>query len=165
MRCATVLVVLALLLAAPAASLGAEPAPAFTLSGLDGGSVTLASLKGKVVVLNFFRTFCPHCVKEVPELNDLYLRLGPRGVAVLGMGLEAADSLRRYVASHGVRYPVLVCSEEVRRAYSDVPGTGGLRGVPTTVIVSPSGQVAKVFVGRPENGLIERAVKRLLPTS
>jgi len=151
-------------LACPALLPAAEPAPGFSLSKLDGGSVCLSSLKGKVVVLNFFRTFCPYCVKEVPELNDISQRLGSQ-VAVVGMGLDGADLLKRFVAGYNVRYPVVVVSPEVLRAYSDVSGTGGLRGVPVTVVVGPNGQVGKVFLGLAPKGSIESEVRRLLPTS
>jgi peroxiredoxin len=151
----------ALLLSAPA--LAGQRAPDFSLPRLGGGSMSLSSLKGKVVVLNFFRTFCPYCVREVPELNDLGQRLAAQGVEVLGMGLDGADQLKGYAAANKVRFPVLVCTDKVRQAYGDLPGAGGLRGVPTTVIVATSGEVARVILGAPDKGELERQVRALLP--
>lgn len=159
------LLLVAALLATPLAASAGQSAPDFRASRLEGGTLSLVQLKGKVVVLNFFRTFCPYCVGEVPELNELNERLGPKGLAVIGVGIDSLDSLKRYVASHGVRYPVVVCSDEMLRSYGDIPGTGGLRGVPTTVIIGPGGQVSRVFLGRADKADLERQVKALLPTT
>jgi len=157
------LLMLAAVLVAATAASAAQPAPGFTLPTILGGSLSLTSLKGKVVVLNFFRGQCPYCVQEVPDLNGINQQLGPRGVAVVGMGLGSTDSLKSFAGYYKVAYPVVVVSEGVRQAYSDVPGTMGLRGVPTTVIVGPDGQVAKAFVGRVPKGDLEAAIQPLLP--
>jgi peroxiredoxin len=166
MKLATLILLLALLaVVQPAGVQAGEPAPDFSLSKLEGGSLSLSSLRGKVVVLNFFRTFCPHCVREVPELNDLHRRLGSLGVEVLGMGLDRPDRLKSYAALNKVGYTILLCSEEVRRAYGEIPGTMGLRGVPTTVIIGPAGDVRRVFLGRADQAELERQVRELLPTT
>ncbi|MFH0810762.1 MAG: TlpA disulfide reductase family protein [Pseudomonadota bacterium] len=164
MKRALFVVLTAALLAVHGLAAAGETAPDFTLIGLDGTSVSLSSLKGKVVVLNFFRTFCPYCVQEVPELNDIAGRLGSKGVAVLGMGLDSANALKGFVRTNKVAYPVAVVSPDVQRAYSDVRGTGGLRGVPTTVVVSPTGEVSRVFPGRPAASVLRRTVEALLPS-
>lgn len=167
MKVATLILLVALLAVVQPAGVvrAGEPAPDFSLTRLEGGSLSLSSLRGKVVVLNFFRTFCPHCMREVPELNDLNRHLGSLGVEVLGMGLDSPDRLKRYAARNKVGYTILLCSEEVRRAYGEIPGTMGLRGVPTTVIVGPTGKVRRVFLGRADKAELERQVRELLPTT
>jgi peroxiredoxin len=153
------------LTAVPSTSLAAQAAPGFSCPSVGGGSVSLASLKGKVVVLNFFTTFCPYCIKEVPDLNALNRDYSVRGVQVIGMGLDStAKQLERFAADNKVRYPVAVCPETVRSAYADIPRTGGLRGVPTTVVIGPNGQVAWVWPGYVDKDELERQVRRLLPS-
>lgn len=85
-----------------------ESAPDFELSDLDGRKVKLSDYRGKVVVLNFWATWCPPCVQEMPSLTRLHESLGPRGVTVVTVSVdEDEQALRRFVANHGVRVPVL----------------------------------------------------------
>lgn len=139
-----------------------ESAPSFNLPRADGGTLALPSLKGKVVVLNFFGTFCPWCIKEVPELNQIMQTYGPQGVQVVGMGMDSLDGLKKFVASYHARYPVVAVSPEVRHAYGNLPGAGGLRGVPVTIIVNQAGIVSQVFPGYTGKAEIERQVRALL---
>jgi peroxiredoxin len=82
--------------------------PDFRLPSLAGGETELASLRGKVVLLNFWATWCPPCVEEMPSLERLYRKLSPEGLVVLAVSAdEDASDLRSFVARGGLTMPVL----------------------------------------------------------
>jgi peroxiredoxin len=80
----------------------------FTLAGLDGRQWTLHDLRGKVVLVNFWATWCPPCRKEMPDLNSLYKEFKARGFVVLAISDEKAAIVRSYLARHKVSYPILL---------------------------------------------------------
>jgi len=83
-------------------------APAFRLPALAGGEVDLGSLRGRVVVLNFWATWCPPCVAEMPSLERLHRALGPEGLAVVTVSTDVDEAeLARFVSEHGLTLPVL----------------------------------------------------------
>lgn len=146
--------------AAPAASVAARrPAPDFALTDITGAPLRLADHRGKVVLLNFWATWCPPCVREIPDLVALREELGPDRVEVLGISLDTTgeDGVREFVRRHGVTYPVAVDTANVSASY------GGVSGIPTTFVIDAEGRVVKTIVGpRSKSGFmqaVERASK------
>lgn len=80
----------------------------FTLSDVQGTAWTLKSLKGKVVLVNFWATWCPPCRKEMPDLDALYQRFKDKGFVILAISDEEADKVKAYLAEHSVTYPILL---------------------------------------------------------
>jgi cytochrome c biogenesis protein CcmG, thiol:disulfide interchange protein DsbE len=115
------------------------PAPAFSLRRLDGsGSVSLASLRGKTVVLNFWASWCEPCKREAPALERLWRRYRGRDVVVLGVdtGPDAKSDGRRFVAAHGLTYPIVFDPNALVAANSyDVAG------LPVTYVLDRRGRV------------------------
>ena len=113
-----------------------EPAPAFELERLHGGRVALADLQGKTLLLDFWATWCPPCVLEIPELNALYEQERPAGLEILAIAVDGdeREELARWVAEHGIRYPVVLGSTELAREY-------GAYQFPFHVLISPDGRV------------------------
>ncbi len=109
----------------------------------DGKYVSLTSFKGKVVLINFWATWCPPCVREMPELNKLYKKFHKRGLEVLPIAnprdsVERVKSFFKYV---GIRFPYYVDeSFTVTRLF-------GVRALPTTFIVDRKGVVRQIFIG------------------
>jgi peroxiredoxin len=132
------LLVLALLLACsqqPAVSSG-ELAPAFELVRLEGDRVRLEDLRGKTVLIDFWATWCPPCVLEIPELNAVYEAHHAAGLEILAISVDGDEraELAQWAAEHGIRYPVLLGSTEVAREY-------GAYQFPFHVLVGPDGRV------------------------
>ena len=80
----------------------------FTLSDMQGKTWTLKSLQGKVVLVNFWATWCPPCRKEMPDLDALYQRFKDKGFVILAISDEEADKVKAYLAEHNVAYPILL---------------------------------------------------------
>jgi peroxiredoxin len=122
------------------------PAPGLRLPSLGGGDVDLASYRGKVVVLNFWATWCPPCVSEMPSLERLYRALGPEGLAVVTVSTDEDEAaLRRFVAEEKLTLPVLR-DPGGRLAASAYRTTG----YPETFVVDPSGLIQQHYVGPAE---------------
>ena len=121
-------------------------APSFRLPSLSGGQGELASLRGKVVVLNFWATWCAPCVSEMPSLERLHRTLGPEGLAVVTVATDDDDAdVRRFVTDGGLTMPVL--RDPGGRVASDTYRT---TGYPETFILDRSGVLLEHVVGPAE---------------
>lgn len=129
-----------------------ERAPAFQLARLDGGTGSLDDYRGRVVLLNFWATWCPPCVEEMPALQRLQERLEPEGLSVVGLNVDApmgqldraarrGGNVRRFVSEHGLGFDILLDPEgETLQRY-------GVTGLPTTLLIDREGRVVSRTVG------------------
>jgi thiol-disulfide isomerase/thioredoxin len=131
-------------------------APQFTLSDLNGRPVSLSDYRGKVVILDFWAPWCPPCKREIPDLISLQDQYGPKGLQVVGIGLDRTDNVTTFVRENGVNYPVMVGDDEITRLY------GGIPGIPTTFIVDKEGNISKRFEGFTDRSVFEAAIRKLL---
>ena len=121
-------------------------APPLRLPTLDGGVVDLASFRGKLVVLNFWATWCPPCVEEMPSLERLHRTLGPEGLIVIGVSVDEDEAtLRTFVQKVGVTFPTL----------RDPGGRGPTAayrttGYPETLVLDPHGILLDKYIGPAE---------------
>lgn len=134
------------------------PAPGLSLPALDGRRVDLASLRGKVVAVNFWASWCGPCLTEIPELAQVWTEHRGRCFELLGVAEESAreDVLRM---AQGIPYPILMDE----RAEALAPW--GVQGYPRTVLVDAEGKVRKVFQGALSKRTLEAAIRPLLPAS
>jgi len=116
-----------------------------TLPDMDGKSQALAQWRGKVMVVNFWATWCPPCLKEIPEFVRMQEKLGPRGLQFVGIAIDNRDKVREFAAKFRINYPILIGEMEgidlVRRVGND---RGGL---PFTVIVDRKGRLIGTELG------------------
>jgi thiol-disulfide isomerase/thioredoxin len=117
-------------------------APDFTLKTLDGQEMTLSKLKGKVVLLDFWATWCAPCREAIPHLINLQKTYQEKGVEVIGMNVDKGDveTVRRFVKSMDIPYPITLTPEEVSRNY-------GVTGLPTTILIDKQGRIRQKLMG------------------
>lgn len=125
----------------PAADL--QTAPDFDLASLAGGTLNSEDLKGKVLVVDFWATWCQPCIEEIPNFNELHLEQDSENFAMLAVTVESGpiEDVEPYIERLEIQYPVVMGDEAV------VQGFGGLIGFPTTFVVSPDWKIYKKYLG------------------
>ena len=125
----------------PAPEVG-RPAPDFTLKDLDGNTVRLSDLQGKVVFINFFATWCPACRAEMPEIEALHQKYKDRGVVVIGVDISEPEStVQQYIQQSGFSWTIVLDSTgEMAMDYQIV-------AIPTSFFLDKEGIIRAVNVG------------------
>jgi cytochrome c biogenesis protein CcmG/thiol:disulfide interchange protein DsbE len=132
-----------------------KPAPDFVLENLTGQTVSLASFKGRPVLINFWATWCGPCKIETPWLVELQNEYGPKGFQIVGISTEGDDlkpddregwahdkeAIAKFVKQYHMQYPVLINGDSLANAY------GGLEAMPTSVYVNREGKVVAMQLG------------------
>ncbi len=133
-------------------------APNFRLTDLSGRPLELSSFKGKVVLIDFWATWCPPCRKMIPHLKELRSAYQGRGFEVIGISVgEDAGTVKSFAKSNGMSYPIAVSSDgQTEQAY------GGIRGIPTTFLIDKQGRIAQKYVGYHDKASLETEIKKLL---
>ena len=133
-------------------------APHFALKDLRGKTLRLEDLRGKVVLLNFFATWCGPCRLEIPDLVRLHKKFRDKGLEIVGISLdmEGASILNPFVQRYGITYPVVMGTRQVVEDY------GGIKGIPTSFLIDRNGSFAREFVGMYPGHMIEASVSELL---
>ncbi|HEY7171767.1 MAG TPA: TlpA disulfide reductase family protein [Vicinamibacterales bacterium] len=158
------MVVLAVLLAvAPAfpdaiAPGARQAAPDFTLTSADGKRVTLAGLKGKVVLLDFWATWCTGCKEEMPWFMEFQQTYGRKGLHSIGVAMdeEGWAKVRPYLNDHPVNYPIVVGDLAFANRF------GSISALPVTLLIDRKGRIAEFHAGKVEKDAFESAIRRLL---
>lgn len=117
-------------------------APEFSLKDLSGRPVTLSSLKGKVVLLNFWATWCPPCISEMPVFNKLYKEMRGRGLEIVAISADRSESyVRDFVSKHSLDLRVLFDADRsVTKQYK-------VFSMPTTFLIDKNGVIVEKFFG------------------
>jgi peroxiredoxin len=139
-----------------ARSLVGQPAPDFSIDLLDGSTMTLSDVRGRVVVVNFWATWCPSCVDELPDLQEVWETYQRQDVLLLGIALQDDEVEVQQVASRlGLTYPVGLADEPLATAY-------GVRAVPETFVLDQRGTVAYRVAGPVSTKELLKELDRLL---
>jgi peroxiredoxin len=131
----------------------------FTLKDVQGKNIRLADYKGKVILLDFWATWCGPCKIEIPWFIEFQKTYGPRGLQVIGVSVDdTVEKLRPYVKEHQMNYPVLqgLHHDEIQDAY------GPLWGIPVTTIISRDGKICAKHAGISSKENFEKEIKSLL---
>jgi thiol-disulfide isomerase/thioredoxin len=141
--------------------------PDVTFKDLQGKDVSLSSFKGKVVVVNFWATWCEPCRVEIPWMIDFQQKLGDKGFTLLGVAMddEGKSVVEPFVQKtqfdvdgHNMtmNYPIVLGNDDLAAKF------GGLIGLPTSVVISRDGKVAKRFIGLASRDQLEKTIQGLL---
>jgi thiol-disulfide isomerase/thioredoxin len=134
-----------------------DAAPAFELNDLDGKLLSLSEAKGKIVLLNFWATWCGPCRAEIPDLVDLQKRYSDKlEIIALATDEDDPDQVRRFILQSGINYRVAMVSDEIRRDY------GGVAALPTSFVIDPQGRIVQKHVGLNDPSIYELEVKAML---
>src|SRR5713226_8795699 len=133
--------------------------PDFSVKDLQGHEISSADLRGKVVLIDFWATWCQPCKKEMPGYQKLLDRYGSRGMAVIGFKFDTMRDVEdpiQFAKKVGVRYPLAVATDDLRQKF------GGIEGLPTTLLYDRQGILRSKVIGFEYTDVVESEIKPLL---
>ena len=135
-------------------------APQFELKDLDGHTVRLSDYQGKVVLINFWATWCPPCRAEMPDLVNLQREYGKEGLQIIGVTYppETKSRVRRFAKSLKVNYPIILGTSEIKARFSSD------EVLPLTVVIDRDGKVSEIISGILLREEFDEKIKPLLST-
>ncbi|MFH1675128.1 MAG: TlpA disulfide reductase family protein [Pseudomonadota bacterium] len=133
-------------------------APLFSVRDISGNTISLDGLRGKVVLINFFATWCGPCRAEIPDFVRLYKKYNPQGLEIIGLSLDQGNPgiLNKFLEKYHVQYPIALATKDIIYKY------GGISAIPTTVVIDQNGMIDQTIVGLRSGKMFETMVVRLL---
>ncbi|MFH1783814.1 MAG: TlpA disulfide reductase family protein [bacterium] len=133
-------------------------APDFTLEDLEGNEITLSELRGAVIILDFWATWCPPCRDEIPGFIKLYDKYNEKGLEIIGISVDKGSDgqLIKFAEEWNMNYPIVRSTNDVNKAY------GGIRAIPTTFIIDKKGKIRNKHIGFASYETFEEEVLELL---
>lgn len=135
-----------------------RPAPAWKLMDLEGKEVTSTQFQGKVVVVDFWATWCPPCVKEIPGYIELQKKYGSEGLVIVGVSLDqkGPTHVKKFADAKGMNYQIVMGDDKVADAF------GGIQVIPTTFIINREGRIVHQKTGAMSHEEYEKHVIKAL---
>lgn len=164
----------------PGQAFGTIEVPDMQLAYLDGSKAKLSDLEGKVVLLNFWATWCPPCREELPHFEDLHKAYRDEGLAIVGVSMDqaGADHVRSFSNDVGISYPIAMGAfEDMEKIWSqveDIPtitgygseapvaASGTVQMMPTTFVIDRTGRIYQKHVGPRDRAALEPTLRKLM---
>ncbi len=143
----------------------APAAPQFTLQDAEGNDLSLSSYKGKVIILDFWATWCPPCRMEIPHFIELQETYGDSGLQVIGVSVDQQgwEAVKPFMQQYKINYPVVLLTDSgVYNAYQNLLPANERGGIPFTFIIDKDGRIQQQYVGYRDKKVFEEAIKPLL---
>lgn len=132
-------------------------APDFSLPQLDGQELRLSCFRGKVVLLDFWATWCDPCRDEIPHFVGLQQKYGSRGLQIIGVSMDdSADPVRPFYQEFHMNYPVVMGNAKIGELF------GGVLGLPIAFLIGPDGRIYAKHIGATNTAVFEKEIKNLL---
>jgi peroxiredoxin len=158
LRIVAVLLAICPFLASQTAPHVGQRAPDFTLIDSTGSPIKLSELKGKVVLLDFWATWCGGCKVEIPWYMEFETKYAKKGLATIGVSMDddGWKSVKPFLQKHKINYPIVIGTQDIANEY------GGLPSLPMTLLIDRSGKVAESHPGMVNKEEFENKIKQLL---
>lgn len=132
--------------------------PAFTLADTEGNTRSLDEWKGKVILLNFWATWCPPCKYEIPDFMEYQAEYESAGFQIVGIGIDGAEAIKQYYDEMGINYPVLIATD------AGMMSDWGNREqvLPYSVVIDRSGEIRYIHRGQLDHPVFETQIKPLI---
>ena len=137
----------------------------FTLVGVNGETIKLSDYAGKVIILDFWATWCPPCVKEIPHFNELAKEYADEGLVVLGVSVDRGgeDVVKGFMKERiPISYPVAMTNPETYATYQGYIPAAEQGGIPFTFVIDRKGNITQRYVGYRSKEVFIKAIKPLL---
>ena len=132
-------------------------APNFTLTSLEGKPIRLSNYRGKLVLLNFWATWCGPCIAEIPRFSSWQTKYGSQGFQVLGISMDDdKPPVQKTARKFQLTYPIVMGDEHLGELY------GGILGLPITFLISPEGKILARYQGETDLNQMEKRIATLL---
>lgn len=137
---------------------GYPEAPDFVLTDLSGKAVQLSDFDGRMIILNFWATWCGPCRDEIPFFVEMVKKHKDEGLTIIGVSMDmvGADAIKSFTDRYNVNYPILLNDNQVNYTY------GGIQAIPTTFIINKNGKVVNRFIGNPGEEAFKNEIKKWL---
>ncbi len=135
-----------------------KPAPVWKLKDVEGKTISSETFKGKVVVVDFWATWCPPCIAEIPGYIELQKKYGADGLVIIGVSLDQKGPavVKPFMAKHGINYQIVMGDDDIAAAF------GGMTAIPTTFIIDRAGLIRDRKVGAEPTQQYEKRIVALL---
>ena len=138
----------------------AKPAPPWKLKDVDGKYISSNQFKGKVVIVDFWATWCPPCRAELPGLIALQKKYGKDGLVIIGISCDqdknAPLTVKTFMKGNGINFPVVMAEDDTQALF------GGMDGIPTTFIIDRAGDIRDRTEGFQPSAVVEEAILKYL---
>lgn len=115
----------------------------------------LSNYYGKVIILNFFASWCPPCKKEIPDFIKLYNKYHKQGLEIIGIALDEEKNIKSFIKKMKINYPVIIGNNKITSDYQ------GISGIPTTFIIDKKGYIREKYVGFVSYEIFENIIKKI----